>query len=93
MSVSVHQRIRVLLEQTNEAFSCYDAVNADFAEFATLALSDFKDALKNPQLTRRQLTGMLRGGMTKHGDRESGSWSAFMALHVASAANQDGHAE
>lgn len=87
MSLSVHQRIRILIEQTNDAFACYDAVNADYAEFATLALSDFKDALENPNLTRGQLTGMLRRGMVKHRDKTAGSWSAFMAAHIARAAN------
>jgi hypothetical protein len=89
MSLSVHQRIRILIEQTNDAFSCYDAVNADFAEFATLALSDFKDALRNPNLTRGQLTMMLRRGMIKHRDKDPGSWAAFMASHIAKAANID----
>lgn len=89
MSLSVHQRIRILIEQTNDAFACYDAVNADFAEFATLALSDFKEALRNPNLTRGQLTQMLRRGMMKHQDKDPGSWAAFMAAHIARAANID----
>ncbi len=89
MSLSVHQRIRILIEQTNDAFSCYDSVNADFAEFATLALADFRDALKNPNLTRGQLTHMLRRGMTKHSNKDPDSWAAFMAAHIAKAANID----
>ncbi len=89
MSLSVHQRIRILIEQTTDAFACYDAVNADYAEFATLALSDFKDALDKPNLTRGQLTHMLRRGMIKHSDKAPGSWSAFMAAHIARAANID----
>ncbi len=87
MSLSVHQRIRILIEQTNDCFTCYDTVNADFAEFATLALADFKEALKNPNLTRGQLTQMLRRGMQKHQDKEPASWSTFMAAHIARAAN------
>lgn len=87
MSLSVHQKIRILIEQTNDCFKCYDAVNADFAEFATLALSDFKEALEDPGLTRGQLTRMLRRGMIKHSDKGPGSWSAFMAAHIARAAN------
>jgi hypothetical protein len=89
MSLSVHQRIRILIEQTNDAFSNYDAVNADFAEFATLALADFKEALRNPNLTRGQLAQMLRRGMMKHQDKDPGSWSAFMAAHIAKTANID----
>ena len=87
MSLSVHQKIRILIEQTNDCFKCYDAVNADFAEFATLALADFKEALEDPGLTRGQLTKMLRRGMIKHRDKGPGNWSAFMAAHVARAAN------
>jgi len=93
MSLSVHQRIRILIEQTNDAFSNYDAVNADYAEFATLALADFKEALKNPNLTRGQLAQMLRRGMMQHQDKEPGSWSAFMAAHIAKASNIDASAD
>jgi hypothetical protein len=87
MNLSMHQRIRILIEQTNDCFTCYDAVNADFAEFATLALADFKEALENPGLTRGQLTRMLRHGMIRHSDKGPANWSAFMASHIARAAN------
>ena len=89
MSVPIHQRIRILIEQTNDAFSSYGNINADFAEFATLAISDFKAALKNPDLTRAQLTRMLRGGMVKHKDKDPDSWASFMAHHMAGVANTD----
>ncbi len=89
MSISIHQGIRVLIEQTSDAFSNYDSVNADYAEFATLAVSDFRAALKNPALTRSQLARMLRRGMIGHWDRDSDSWASFMAQHIAGAANTD----
>ncbi len=87
MSTSIHSRIKVLIEDTNEAFSYCGSVNADYAEFATLALSDFRKILKAPDLTGRELRRMLRKAMNKHKDKTSSSWSAFMAQHVASATN------
>lgn len=87
MNISVHQRIRILIEETNDAFTAYDTVNADFAEFAVLAISEFKSVLGNPDLTQEQLMTILRGGMHKHHDKDPNSWSVFMAQHVAKAAN------
>src|SRR5688572_15028087 len=88
MNVSVHQRIRILIEETNDAFSSYSTVNADFADFAVLALSEFKNVLGNPDMTKEQLAQILRGGMIRHKDKDAGSWSVFMAHHVAKAANR-----
>ena len=87
MNISVHQRIRILIEETNDAFTAYDTVNADFAEFAVLAITEFKNVLGNPHLTQEQLMTILRGGMHKHQDKDPNSWSVFMAQHVAKAAN------
>lgn len=87
MNVSIHQRIRILIEETNDAFSSCGSMNADYAEFAALSLSEFKNILSDPNLTRDQLTRILRRAMTKHQDKDAGSWSAFMAHHIARAAN------
>lgn len=87
MNVSVHQRIRVLLEETSDAFASYDTVNADFADFAVLAFSEFKSVLGNPDLTREELIRILRKGLNKHQDKDSASWAVFMAHHIAKAAN------
>lgn len=87
MNVSVHQRIRILIEETNDAYSCCGTVNADYAEFAALALSDFKSALRSPHLTGEELTEILRRAMIKHCDKDDVSWSAFVANHVARAVN------
>ena len=89
MSESVHHRIQNLIEETNEAFGYCGSVNADYAEFATLALSDFKSILKSPELTGRDLRRIIRKGMNQHKDKTSGSWSAFMAQHVAQSANRN----
>ena len=91
MNKSVHYRIKILIEETNDAFSsCNGCVNADYAEFATLALSEFKHVLRTPCLTRRQLTKMLRSGMLKHKDIDpEGCWSTFMAHYVTQTANKN----
>ena len=89
MNISVHQRIRNLLEETTDAFTCYDAGSADFADFAALALSEFKNVLSDPHLTHEQLVHLLRRGMAKHKDKDPNSWSAFMAHHIARAVNSN----
>ncbi len=88
MNISIHQRIRILIEETKDAFSYCGAVNADYAEFAVLSLSEFKNVLDNEHLTDDQLIHILRGGMNKHQDKDPNSWSVFMAQHVAKAANR-----
>lgn len=89
MDTSIHQRIRVLLEETNDAFSCCGNVNGDFADFATLALSDFKSVLSDPALTSRELKVLIRKSMTRCRDEDPQSWSMLMAQYVAKAANSD----
>ena len=91
MSTSIHQRIKMLIEETSDAFSSCGSINADYAEFASLALSEFKHVLRNPRLTKRQLTQMLRTGMYQHKMRKDtkGCWATFMAKHVAKTANKN----
>ena len=89
MNVSVHQRIRTLIEETNDAFCDSEgAINADYAEFATLALADFKSVLSAPKLTKQELIDLLRTAMHKHKDKDPLNWAAFMAYHIASTANK-----
>lgn len=90
MNVSLHQRIRVLLEETNDAYASCGSVNADFAEFAAMAITEFKTVLGDPDLTGERLIEILRRAMNKHQDKDSGSWSIFMANHIAWAANRNG---
>ena len=91
MNVSIHHRIKMLIEETNDAFSsCNGHMNTDYAEFAALALSEFKHVLRNPRLTRKQLCVMLRTGMIKHKDIDPESnWATFMAHYVARSANKN----
>lgn len=91
MSISVHYRIKELIEQTNEAFeicASFDHVNTDYAEFAAMSLSDFKNALGAPDLTDRQLVKMLRKGRNKYEKRTpKNHWSMFLAGYVTNQTN------
>lgn len=92
MNTSKHIALRSVIEETEDAyrtFSDYHQANADFAEFAGMALTQFKQAMQTPDLTNEDLQSVLRRGMTNHrasGASESG-WSAFMASYVTRAMN------
>ena len=90
---SMHSEVLHNIEETSAAyhsFSQHDYTNSDYADFAAMALSQFKNALRDPGLTREQLEKILRKGMKKHRalDPES-SWSAFMASYVTRAINDN----
>ena len=87
MTYSVHQRIQALLQETNDAFALYEPGNADFAEFASLSISEFKRALNHPALTRTELKALLRAGMQAYHDPDPKTWTDLMAQHVAQACN------
>ena len=92
MGVSIHNRIKVLIEETNDAFSyCDSGFNADYPEFATLAFSDFKAALEDPFLTRKELLALLRGAMKEHRRQADpdANWSSFVAEYVAETSNSN----
>ena len=81
----IHIRIKQLIEETNDAFSsCRGAVNADYAEFATMSISAFKNTLAEPRLTREKLVGMIRSGGAQYKklDPEKACWSTFMAQYI-----------
>lgn len=91
MSVSVHYRIKELIEQTREAFEIFsssDHVNSDYAEFAAMSLEEFRAALGMPELTDAQLIKMLRKGRNKYRKGTSRDrWPMFLAGYVTNKAN------
>lgn len=90
MTYHSHSRIRALIQDTNDAFlSIEGGSNTDYADFAGMALSEFKQALRDPNLTRSRLVSLLRKGMfeTKHADPDQ--WSILMAYQLNSATNED----
>ena len=90
MDNSVNRDVKAIIERTSDAFAQYDSVNADYASFASMALSEFKTALNEPDLTGRELRRMLRRGHVKHQAQDSkASWSTFMAQYVERKANSN----
>ena len=91
MDKNIHTRIKALLEETNDAFiNCAGSLNSDYAAFASMRLSEFKNVLKNPDLTDRELRKILRKAGRKHPVKDpEGSWASFMASYVAKNANQN----
>lgn len=87
MNMSIHARVKTLIQDTNDAYFASGVMNADYAEFASLAISEFKSALKNPALTRPQLIRMLRGGLTLSRQEGASDWTHFLAVHMAETAN------
>lgn len=102
MDHSVHSAVVTVLEETGSAyrsFSDFNSANTDFAEFAGMALAQFKTALRRPELTREDLQSMLRRGMVSHrtgagietGEGGQRGWATFMASYVTQAANEGGN--
>ena len=79
-----------LIHETNEAFlACSGSMNTDYAEFAGMALPQFRRELRDPSLTRRQLVSMLRRGMAKSDTNNKARWSALMARQLKKACNSN----
>jgi hypothetical protein len=93
MEQAMRRDVKVVIEETSSAyqvFSDYDYMNADFADFAAMALGQFKDALRRPELTRGDLERLLRSGMQRHRGRAAETdWTTFMASYVTTASNED----
>lgn len=91
MDKHIHSRIKALLEETNDAFiSCAGSLNADYAAFASMRLSEFKALLENPHLTDRDLRRILRKAEQGHpGKDPEGSWASYMAHYVTRNANEN----
>jgi hypothetical protein len=93
MEQAIQRDVKVVIEETSSAykvFSDYECMNADFADFAVMALGQFQDALRKQDLTRADLEKVLRSGMTRHRGRAAETdWTTFMASYVTTASNED----
>jgi len=88
MTQHMPSRVEALIHETNEAFlSCSGSMNTDYAEFAGMALPQFKRELRDPSLTRARLIAMLRRGMAKSHCDDKARWSALMARQLNKACN------
>lgn len=94
---TIQREVFYIIEETSAAYHAYskhDYTNADYADFASMALSQFKSALRDPSLTRERLEKILRKGMKKHRIMDpSANWSGFMASYVTRATNMNGQPE
>lgn len=88
MGCITQKQIKHLIQQTNDVFENSGGVNTDYADFATIALSDFKSLLGNPDLTDRQLKSLIRrASMQYRKNSPSNSWSSFTAHYINKNAN------
>ena len=91
MKNTTHNRIKNLLEETNDAFvNCAGSVNADYAAFVSMRISEFKRLLDNPDLTDQELRRIIRKGEKKHRAKNpEGCWASFIANYVTKSSNQN----
>ena len=89
MACITQKQIKQLIQQTNTVFENSGGVNTDYADFsATIALSDFRALLGNPDITDRQLKRLMRAATKRYrGEETPESWSAFMAHYINRKAN------
>ena len=87
----VRMAVHKVIEEINAAYCALadqDYMNADYADFAVMALDQFQLALGRPDLTREELEVMLRNGLVSHKSQgENTSWTKFMAIHMERASN------
>lgn len=92
MTNSGADQIKILIEQTGDAFSIFaDAhqANADYADFAAQAIAEFRELLGTPELTPHRLSQILRRGSYQHReDAPDSCWASFMAGYVRDASNR-----
>lgn len=91
MTDVVSTSVRRIIEEMHDAYT-YSArdSNTDYAGFAGMALTQFRDALQRPDLTQADLEGFLRRGMQSHNRnsrQDDACWSSFMAQYVSTASN------
>ena len=91
------EAIKEVIEEIDTAyheFSNYHNMNADYPDFARMAVGQFRTAMRNPELTREDLESLLRKGLSKYKDKcpdpnhcVIGSWSGFVASYMAKTSN------
>lgn len=91
MEDTIRNDIRGLIEEMDVAYNDlinYQPMNTDYAGFASMAVGQFRDAMRDPALTREDLGKMLRQGMQKHRMRGTDiNWTKFVASYMAKSAN------
>lgn len=91
MNTNIHNRLKVLLEETSDAYYSCGHLNADFATFASMSMRDFRYALHDPSLSEYDFRRLLRRALAelKLQPIEETCWSSFLAQYITSNANQN----
>ncbi len=98
MSEAIRKDVKDVIEEIDTAyheFSNHHNMNADYPDFARMAVGQFRTALRDPSLTREDLEGLLRQGMSKYKSicpdsnycAIEPSWTNFVASYMAKTAN------
>ncbi len=97
MKEAIRRDVKEVIEEIDTAyqeFANYHYMNADYPDFARMAVGQFRAALRNPELTREDLEALLRRALSKYKakcpDPDQcivGSWSNFVASYMAKTAN------
>ncbi len=91
MSDLIKRDVRHVIEELDAAYhgsTEYSGMNADYANFAGMAIGQFRTAMRDPDLTRDRLELLLRKGINKHrAKRCDSSWTKFVASYVAKSSN------
>ena len=87
----VQGELQIVIDEMHNAYttsSIYDYMNADYADFAGMALARFRDVLCNQTLSREDLEAMLRHGLARHRARGGDTdWVQSVASYVAKTSN------
>lgn len=90
MEQQMKDQIKNLIEQTNGMFMNCGGVNTDFADFATIALADFRTLLNEPDMTDRELKQLIRRAAARHKAAKSKDcWKSFTARYMSRKANNN----
>lgn len=85
------KNVRDVIEEIDVAYHgliAYQPMNTDYAGFASMAVSQFRDALRDPDLTREELGELIRKGIKKHRARGAdANWTKFVASYMVKSAN------
>ncbi len=89
----LQQELHDVIDEMNTAYnavSSYDYINADYADYAVMALGRFRTILNNPLLTTDELQSMLRNAMSEHKmNGAQGCWKGFVANQMANSSNSN----
>lgn len=93
MSACIKEELWSVIDEMNSAYeevSSHECLNADYAEYAGLAIERFRKILGNPALEEKELEIMLRQGITQckaEGTEEY--WKECVVARIEISSNQN----